>query len=117
MLDCYSVIFETLTLVGGDVIGGHLIRVAHEKLATGNSRDIPRFAFDSCEARDFGILLRRSFYEGQLSAITRNYQMTAGQDDLPIAVAPALPLPRSSIYIQTSQNPFIQSVDVTFIKN
>ena len=73
MLDCYSVIFETLALVGGDVIGGHLIRVAHQKLATGDSRDIPGLAFDSCEARDFGILLRRSFYEGQLSAITRNY--------------------------------------------
>jgi len=60
-------------LVGGDVVGSHLRRVANQKLATGDSRVVPGPAFDSGEARDLGILLRRGLYQGQLSVITRHY--------------------------------------------
>lgn len=39
----------TTPLVGGDVVGSHLIRVANQKLATGDRRIVPRLAFDSGE--------------------------------------------------------------------
>src|SRR5258708_32821928 len=43
--------------------------------------------------------------------------MTTGEDDLPVAVASALPLARSRVNVQTSQNSFIQTIDVAFIEN
>lgn len=49
----------TTPIVGGDVVGSYLICVANQKLAAGHSRLVPRLAFDSCEARDLGMLLRR----------------------------------------------------------
>ena len=64
---------EEHLLLCGDVISGHLVRVTNQKLAAGNRRIVPRLAFDSSKPRDFGILLRRSFYQCQLTTIARHY--------------------------------------------
>src|SRR5438046_5096774 len=63
------------------------------------------------------MLLRRGFHEYKFAGVTNKNQVTTRQQHLPIAVTSALPLPLTRIHVEASENAFIQTIDITLIKN
>src|SRR5688572_16200557 len=71
---------------------GHLVDVANEQEAVADGRMVPGLTFDRRHTEDLLVALRRGTDERQLAPFGQHEDVAAGQHDLSVAVAAALPL-------------------------
>src|ERR1043165_10274925 len=105
------------SLFAGNVVRRHLVRVAHEQATIRDRGIVPRLALHGREARDLRVLSRRGVYERDVALIAGHDQVVAGEDDLPVTVTTIFPLALASVHIQANENAFVETVNVSVIKN
>src|SRR5215510_16567163 len=100
-----------------DVKCRHLVAIPHEQTPPGNRRIVPGLSFDRLEAGSFGKLIGSGAHQGKLARIGNHDQVTAGENQLTIAVTPPFPLALARIDIEAGQNSLVQTVNVALMKN
>src|SRR5688500_10834693 len=93
---------------------GHLLPVAHEEDVAGERRVVPGLALQRLEFRDLPELVGRRRHQRQLTLLGYHQQrvLVGQQHELPVAVAPALPLPGAVLEADRRQNAAVETVGV-----
>ncbi len=104
-------------LLCGEVVAGHLGCVADEQAIVGDGGDVPGLAFEGGEAGDFRELVGSGAHEHEFSAFGDDDEVVAGEQELAVAVAPALPLALACLHVDAGEDAFVQPVDVAVVQD
>src|ERR1035438_5377357 len=95
----------------------HLARIADQQQTIINRRNVPRPSLYRGEARQFLVPLRRRAHQHQVALLGCHHQVSASQQQLPIAIAPTLPLQLAGLGVDARQNRFVEAIDVALIED
>src|ERR1051325_6222696 len=96
---------------------GHFGRIANEQQAVIDGRNVPCPAFDRGKSRQFLVAMGCRTNEYHVALLRHHDQMTDGQQQRAISIAAALPLQFAGPGVYARENGFIETVDVSLIKD
>src|SRR5262249_19499688 len=96
---------------------GHLLAVANEQDIACQRRVVPGLAFDRPESGELSELIRCGPDQGQFAFFRQHQQrlLIGQEDELAVAIAAALPLPRAILQVDAGEDAAVEAVGMSVV--